>query len=333
MAAEQQGVSFVVTVFNKEPFLERTLNSLLKQEGDFQREFLVVDDGSTDRSFEIALDVIGVLANGRVLRQENSGPAVALNNGVAEATLPFVKTLDGDDILAPDATARLLVGLATPHVALATAMSYPLLGADAEAVVERHGLEPTFQVITEPLAHVIRHSMAGCSTVLFRRDRFLDCGGCDPTVFVQDYTLIWRMAVRNAIATSKDQVCFSPAVGERTFEGSRDSLTLNKLQVEHDRNAALLGLLRDFPEIPVAIKRLALRRAAGRAWKWANRVNKAPWGWDLLFWINLLSYSPWVPDYSGLIRATLAPYRQSGHVRVFGEALELAGKKRSETTA
>jgi len=316
MAANQPGVSFVVTVFNKEPFLERSLNSLLIQEGDFQREFVVVDDGSTDRSFEIASKIVGVLSNGRVLRQDNSGPAVALNNGVAEATMPFVKTLDGDDILTPDATARLLLGFANPHVALVTASSSPLLGAEAEAVVDRNGIDPIFKVMNQPLAHVIRHSMAGCSAVLFRRDRFLDCGGCDPTVFVQDYTLIWRMAVRNAIAVSKDQVCFSPAVVEREFETSENSLVLNKLQVEHDRNAALFGLLRDFPEIPVAIKRLALRRAAGRSWKWAKRVNNAPWGRDRHFWINVLSYSPWVPDYSRLIRATLAPYKRTGHVRV-----------------
>ena len=47
-----KGVSFVVTLYNKEQYLEATLNSILAQKGDFDREYIVVDDQSTDRSTE-----------------------------------------------------------------------------------------------------------------------------------------------------------------------------------------------------------------------------------------------------------------------------------------
>ena len=85
MNGETNGVSFVVTVFNKERYLEATLKSVLAQEGDFQKEFIVVVDGSDDRSVEIARDLVGSLPNGKVIEQPNSGPGVAQNTGVDTA--------------------------------------------------------------------------------------------------------------------------------------------------------------------------------------------------------------------------------------------------------
>ena len=77
MDGKTEGVSFVVTAYNKERYLEATLKSILAQEGDFEREFIVVDDGSSDRSVEIAEDLIGSLANGKVIQQSNGGPGKA----------------------------------------------------------------------------------------------------------------------------------------------------------------------------------------------------------------------------------------------------------------
>jgi len=98
MDGKTEGVSFVVTAYNKERYLEATLKSILAQEGDLEREFIVVDDGSSDRSVEIAEDLIGSLANGKVIQQSNGGPGKAQNTGVAAATLPVIKFLDGDDL-------------------------------------------------------------------------------------------------------------------------------------------------------------------------------------------------------------------------------------------
>ena len=50
MDGKTEGVSFVVTAYNKERYLEATLKSILAQEGDLDREFIVVDDGASDRA-------------------------------------------------------------------------------------------------------------------------------------------------------------------------------------------------------------------------------------------------------------------------------------------
>ena len=304
-----RGVSFVLTVFNKERHLEATLRSVLDQEGDFERQVIVVDDGSDDRSLEIANDLLADHPNAKVIHQTNKGPARALNAGVAAATMTVVKPFDGDDVMTPDGTGRLLAGLDRPDVVLVRGDRKPLPHPGAPLVIDRRGRAPEFRYMEDPLPFAIRHSFAGCSDILFRRPAFDACGGCDASVFVQDYSLVWRLAIGNVFAITDDVIAFSPPEDE-------SNLSSNRAQVEHDRNAALRGLLRDYPELPHALKRTALRRAAGRAWKWARRVNGTPWAMDKTFWISLVSYLPWLPRYEGWLDATLAPYRVSGRIRL-----------------
>src|SRR5579875_3185328 len=101
-------VSFVLTVHNKAPYLVRVLASVAAQEGAFEREVIVVDDGSTDGSQQILAAVGPDLPGFRLIVEPHRGPAVATNRGLAEAAMPLVKLLDGDDLLAPYATRHLI---------------------------------------------------------------------------------------------------------------------------------------------------------------------------------------------------------------------------------
>ena len=49
-------VSFVIPVFNKAKFLKYVIESLKQQSGKFEREFIFIDDGSTDNSYKMILD-------------------------------------------------------------------------------------------------------------------------------------------------------------------------------------------------------------------------------------------------------------------------------------
>ena len=277
------GVTFVVTAYNKEAFLEGTLKSVIAQEGDYDKEFIVIENGSEDRSGEIADDLVGTLPNGRVIRlMPNQGPAIAQNTGAEAATMPAIKFLDGDDLLAPDCILRMLPGLNLPGVGLVHGAGALLEDLDSDLAVNRAGIPPRFNVMKKPLAHSIRHSLAGASAILVNRDAYLACGGCDPTVFIQENSTIYRMAINNAFAFTDDIILFGPITEHHDRHGGH--LGEVRVQMEHDRNAALYGLIRDFPDIPHDIKRLALKRAAGRAWNWARRINQKPIGGDQIFW-------------------------------------------------
>lgn len=83
--------SVIVPVLNGEKYLKQALDSIPR---DLDVQLIVVDDGSTDSSLEIALT-----AGARVLRAEGpaGGPAAARNRGLKVADSPWVAFLDADD--------------------------------------------------------------------------------------------------------------------------------------------------------------------------------------------------------------------------------------------
>ncbi|PPR61906.1 MAG: putative glycosyltransferase EpsH [Alphaproteobacteria bacterium MarineAlpha3_Bin3] len=147
MTVKTRGVAFVITVYNKERYLEGTLKSILAQEGGFDREIIVVDDGSTDRSRKIAEGMIGGLANGKIIQQINSGPGVAQNTGVAAASMAVIKFVDGDDLLPPDCVLRMLPGLDLPNVAMVHGDGRLLNKLDDDISIDRLGRPPVFEVM------------------------------------------------------------------------------------------------------------------------------------------------------------------------------------------
>lgn len=89
--------SVIVPLYNKEAFVERTLRSVLSQTfADY--ELIVIDDGSSDGSYQKACDVLGMEnPRCRIVKQENSGVGAARNKGVALARGEYVAFLDADD--------------------------------------------------------------------------------------------------------------------------------------------------------------------------------------------------------------------------------------------
>ena len=92
-------VSIVTPSYNQAAFLEETILSVLDQ-GYEPLEYVVVDDGSTDGSLEIAERYADRLT---LILQENSGQPGAINRGFAEARGDLMGYLNSDDTLLPGA--------------------------------------------------------------------------------------------------------------------------------------------------------------------------------------------------------------------------------------
>ena len=96
-------VSVVIPAYNSEAYVADAIRSVLEQEvGDL--ECIVVDDGSTDSTGEIAKGFDRV----RYVRQGNSGVSAARNRGIGEARGESVAFLDADDAWLPAKLARQL---------------------------------------------------------------------------------------------------------------------------------------------------------------------------------------------------------------------------------
>jgi glycosyltransferase involved in cell wall biosynthesis len=159
-------VTVVIPVHNGARFLAEALSSVTVQGLDV--DVIVVDDGSTDGSGEIARDS-GVAA---VIRQEQQGPGPARNTGIAASRTSLIVFLDADDLIPPGALA-----IQVDHLA-----SHPdssgVLGMQDYVVVDGATL-PDWAVadrVGSPEAVLRPYAMG----VLARRSTFDAIGGFDP---------------------------------------------------------------------------------------------------------------------------------------------------------
>ena len=106
-SAGEIGVSVVVPVHDVAEYLPECLDSLVRQTLK-DIEIICVDDGSSDKSGEIAELYAARDDRFKIVRQENLGLSVARNKGMSLAKGEYVYFLDGDDWLEPDALERLL---------------------------------------------------------------------------------------------------------------------------------------------------------------------------------------------------------------------------------
>ncbi len=110
--------SVIIPVYNKALYIEKALRSI--QDQTFREfEVIIIDDGSTDNSFDIANKLIAEFSNStdqnppsvtelnrsvgglRGATQKNQGVSTARNNGVKLAKYPYICFLDADDWWAP----------------------------------------------------------------------------------------------------------------------------------------------------------------------------------------------------------------------------------------
>ena len=110
------GVSVIVPAYNEGKVILRTIESLLAQEYTGEIEIVVVDDGSSDRTYQTALQAYGTHPRVRIYRKENGGKSSALNFGLTKAHHDIVIGLDADTIFATDTVAELVQPLADPTV-------------------------------------------------------------------------------------------------------------------------------------------------------------------------------------------------------------------------
>ena len=88
--------SVIIPLYDKAPYVEKAIQSVLAQTfTDF--ELIVVDDGSKDDSFSIALKAIEGRGHCHLYRQKNAGVSMARNSGVALSQGEYLCFLDADD--------------------------------------------------------------------------------------------------------------------------------------------------------------------------------------------------------------------------------------------
>lgn len=256
------GVSFVCTVYNKVGYLPGVVEALALQVPDRPRQFIFIDDGSVDGSADLVERLTEGWSDTVVVRQPNGGPTAATNAGIARARHRYLKLLGSDDLLAPFCT-RLLIETLEKTGAHAVFSRQDYYSDSSDVVFEEKPVTPA--VPADPLGAVIARTISGTSQTLYRLDAIEAAAACDPGVFAEDFSLALRVASRGPIALLDLVTAYGPGGdGDRLMVG-------RKHQTFHDYNLALARFIEQTPGLSLPLRRLALRRAAGRAAKWARR--------------------------------------------------------------
>lgn len=157
-------ISIVMPMYRVEQYIEKAITSVLKQ--DFQNwELLVVNDGSPDKSREIASSIASGDNRIKILDKENGGLSDARNYGLDRTIGEFVHFYDSDDWIEPDFYSKLLNEIDDFDLIVC---GYKV--DNEKSVIERMGYTGELsQVVTPSLENLVGNYLNFAWNKLFKR--------------------------------------------------------------------------------------------------------------------------------------------------------------------
>jgi len=200
-----QATSILIPSFNSALYLAAAIDSALAQTNlPSPPQILVVDDGSTDNSPDIARSYGDHIT---FLSQPNSGPAAARNLGLQHATGEFIQFLDADDLLHPTKLLAQLDALYTTGADVAICQNLDLLPGGGTCPGAFH--YATSDIGHDPflwLAATYIHT----GVPLIRRTALTHVGGFRPALHRGEEKDLWlRLAASGATFTLVDQALYT----------------------------------------------------------------------------------------------------------------------------
>lgn len=118
-------ISVVIPVYNGEKYIEKTINSILKQEYK-NIEILVINDGSVDDTAQVVTRLVEKDKRLRLINQKNAGVSTARNVGIDHSKGKYIAFVDGDDLVTEDYISHLYSVMAHNDVEIvaSTTMDY-----------------------------------------------------------------------------------------------------------------------------------------------------------------------------------------------------------------
>jgi len=185
-------VSIIIPAYNAERYLREAIESVLGQSAQ-DIECIVVDDGSTDGTAEIAKGFGGAVT---YLRQENAERSAARNNGLRHARGEFISFLDADDYLAPDKIVQQLQFLQDhPEFdAVYSKVNFFREGGDRIFSMPKR-ITPSGDI----LAPLLYGNFITMHSPLIRRSAIERSGGFDPRLsHNEDWEFLLRLSINGA---------------------------------------------------------------------------------------------------------------------------------------
>ncbi|MBN2752005.1 MAG: glycosyltransferase family 2 protein, partial [Rhodospirillaceae bacterium] len=251
-------VSYIVTVDNQRPYLDAMLKSLREQTGDFSCEFVFVDDGSEDGSFDVLIEKTRLWPRTLLIQQRRQGPSVAALTGAKAATGDHWVFLDGDLVLAVDATRFLL------SVMMANDLDMVLAAHALCDEPETHDFDvwdsvPDLPALDNATYTLLSAPVPSMCHMMVRRGVFRDPGFFDVGAFLPDFAAPLQASVDRRIGLLDVPISAGcPDAPSQLRRGGG--------QAAFDCSVAIAGFLAAHPDLPARCRRAALRTVTQLAW-------------------------------------------------------------------
>ena len=254
-------VSVIVPAFNAQATLQETLESVQAQTHQ-NMEILIIDDGSSDRTAEIAARFCATEPKARLLQMSNGGVASARNLGISEAGGEWIAPVDADDLWHPAKLAKQLAaaGASTDKVGFVYCWSRYIDAQGRATGCPRHWAANGFAL----LQLALRNFVGNGSALLLDRKALIEAGGYDEGLRAagsqgaEDLLLQIRIAARHPIACVPEHL-----VGYRT---GHSAMSDDDLQMERSWGLVFEALGGELPLMPPYLSRWArAARARGSA--------------------------------------------------------------------
>ena len=167
-------VAVIIPAYNAEPFIERTLASVLAQTHR-NIEIIVVNDGSTDGTASIVRRLADGDGRIKLLQQKNAGVASARNAGIRASRGIFVAPVDADDLWHPSKVEKQLRVFAAADNDLGLVYTlYRTIDAVDRVIITPKRTHPNGWVFMQ---HLGQNFIGNGSSAMFRRDVLFEMGG------------------------------------------------------------------------------------------------------------------------------------------------------------
>ena len=277
-------VSFVIPVYNKSKFLNPVIKSIKSQKGKFKKEYIFIDDGSTDDSYRILKQETKGMKDCQIIKQENKGSANATNQGIKTAKMKYIKFLDADDLILSDST-KLLVDILEKNSRCILAYGLQrkvdnIVNVNLNERINNYEIE----MIENPTRLAMRNSMFNPSQFLVRTSICKSVGGCDERIrFSQEYSLTLRLSKIGPFVKLNYPIAILPF-------SAPDQISEKKNNQIFRVSKALELFINENNDLPIKTRLYAQRRLTARAWRFArnNKIRNLYFKYFILYLIGLL---------------------------------------------
>jgi len=233
-------VSVVMSVYNGEKFLKKSIESILAQTLT-EIELVIINDGSTDDTERI----IKSFNDNRVVyvKQTNHGLVYSLNKGLELAKASLIARMDADDVAQP-------TRLAKQAMFLESNPDHVLVGSNLTFIDEKDRIlfeSPMLLNDSELRLEMLIRSPFGHPTVMYRKQAVMDAGLYNPKFkSAEDYDLWGRLAKKGKIANINESLLRYRVHGAGVSKTSSQEQTRNSILIKD----ALWGAKFRLPDIP-----------------------------------------------------------------------------------